>query len=281
MSASGKVLATPLQQLATKGIAEFNQLPESDRKPPVLGASSWDAHGRPSAPPAGYLAARVYIRALLRDEKGELRRDEVQSKKYFGPNRDFFWLSESEWRSLVPANPREGQKFAVPEAVARRIILFHLLDATTSIANRPWPPEQRRSADLTLTVEAVSAAAIRLRLDGKVRLADHADFAQAQRRGDFRLMGALNYDVAAKAFDRFDVVALADDYLNAHISEYLQQVGQKNRFALGIAFELARPGSLGYGTPPATVRDADRGQLLGYFGTDKDPAVLRYFGKEK
>ena len=53
---------------------------------------------------------------------------------------------------------------------------------------------------------------------------------------------------------------------------------------VGTAFELTAPGSLGYGTPPSPIRDAEWGQLAGYFGVtveSLDPEILRYFGLKK
>jgi hypothetical protein len=50
-----------------------------------------------------------------------------------------------------------------------------------------------------------------------------------------------------------------------------------DRVMLGMAFELAKPGSLGYGTRPLAIYNGDRSRLTDYFGKDLDARVLTYF----
>jgi hypothetical protein len=290
-SASGKVLKSHFGELPTKGLAEFNQLPETDRKPARLEPSKTDNTGR-GPPPPGTLVLRTYICGFEKGSKGELlriadiARQRIKQKGYTGPGdaalesgpqRDFLWLTAAEWKVFVPAQPSKGQKLLVPAALAQRLACFYLYDYTTGLS-RSWSRADYRSGELTLVVEETSSAAIALRLEGTVRLADNPDIAKATRRAEFRLLGYLHYDRQTKGFDRFDVAALGEYHSTAANSSY------KYPLVLGSAFELALSDSVGYGTPPGVIRDGDRGQLTGYFGgpVEKiEAGVLRYFGLVK
>jgi hypothetical protein len=100
---------------------------------------------------------------------------------------------------------------------------------------------------LTLKVEEVSGAGVRLRMEGIARLADDAD-----------------------CFDRFDLVAIGTYDSNQKI------IGNPYPLTLGVAFELAAPDSLGYGQAPSGIRDHLREQFIDYLGPAKGDAVRRY-----
>ena len=94
----------------------------------------------------------------------------------------------------------------------------------------PWRPEEIRSKDLGLTVEAVSAEEIRFQLKGAVSL--------NREKGKFpygceaRLTGVLVYDRKRGEFTRFDVLAVGD-----WTWHYERKGGPKE--VLGVALELA------------------------------------------
>src|SRR5262245_5281590 len=106
-----------------KDLAEFNALPESERKPRELLPNTKITYlngspiypldeDKPVAPPNGALVVRSYVRGLERREgawvsRGDLARERlkqgyegVAAIEAAGPNRDFLWLLESEWKSL-------------------------------------------------------------------------------------------------------------------------------------------------------------------------------------
>jgi hypothetical protein len=259
MTANGKVLQGGVSE---KGLAEFNALPEAERRPNKLAPLPIDVN-KPMTPPAGGLVARQYLRYLGRDAKGNLCRwkDGAQQKSKAvvleaadasGPNRDFLWLTAAEWQSLVPAEPVAGQRLPVRGAIAKRLFVYHLYDGTTGCGFM-WQPDHLRAGELTLTVEEVSAGRCRMRLDGSARLQ-----ASAEWKADFRLLGYLGYDRQKKAFDRFDVVAVGECWNPSNASV------MKQPLTLGLAFELAPPGSSGYGCPPYKVR-LDEGKQTAYF----------------
>ena len=267
-TATGSVLAAvstngkgPFDQFydPAMALATFNQLPEAERQPKKLEPNEFFDRLNSTTPvPPGMLVCRQYSRAFERDAQGELRRHEGQSTNNLGPNGDFLWLTEAEWRSLVPASPRQGMKHPVPDAISRRIFVYHL--SNTSLGASPgWTPEQFRSGELTLTVEEASAAGVRLRLEGFARLADNADFSKAAVKAEFSLVGLLNYDAERKAFDRFDIAALGEyspffgkgASASPRKAATLKERKDGSAGTLGIAFELAAPDSLGYGVRPS------------------------------
>ena len=144
------------------------------------------------------------------------------------PARDHLWLTEADWKGLVPAEPQVGKTLAVPRAVAERLARYHLIDNTRGEPPM-WQKDQVRSCDLTLTVKEVTARAVALRLTGAVVLATEADPAKAKRGFDVRLLSYVRYDRAKKTIERLNLVALGDHWGSGRGAE---------RTPLGIVFEL-------------------------------------------
>jgi len=77
--------------------------------------------------------------------------------------RDHVWLKKDEWQSLIPADPKKGDVFAMPAALARRLCRFHLVDNTRGEPEY-WRSEQVRKMDLKWTVKDVSGGELALEL---------------------------------------------------------------------------------------------------------------------
>jgi hypothetical protein len=260
-----------------KGIAAFLRLPESKRKPAALPVDKESSRG---SAPDGCLVSRVYMRAFGRDREGFLTKLPEAVRDFSGPQRDFLWLTETEWKSLVPKDPKVGQRISGPEPIADRIARFYLNDRTRGIMGDFWSPEDLREHWVDLIVDAVNENSIELRLDGVVRLSDNADAAKAERRADYGLDGRLTYSRRTETFDRFDILAIGEYYDVRPITKmdsHKHYFAGTDRVMLGMAFELARPGSLGYGTRPLAIYNGDRSRLTDYFGQDLDARVLSYF----
>ena len=162
---------------------------------------------------------------------------------------DFMWLTEAEWKSLIPTSPKKSDRFAVPAAIADRLVRFHLTPTMAYGESQGWDPRSIRSRELTLTVTDATADKIELRLDGVALLgADYASYEQKDKKGageqgtsavgyEPKLLGFLTYDVKNKAFTRFDVAALGDTYGTLGGSSFIFY--RAGRQPLGVAFELA------------------------------------------
>jgi hypothetical protein len=273
MTADGKFFACqgrPCRDCNIRAALEaWNKLPESERKPGAIQIGELGkVDPKIPTPPAGGLTLRVYESRLQGDLTGELRRRDKAETFGWGvyePGQDYVWLTEGDWKALVPADRKKGDRFPLPAGVAGRMIAR--LTDWSEANGAHWEPEHVRSQELTLTVEDVTSAAIRLRLDGSVRLAHdapkqavryhaalrplHHEDPKAFARCDAQLLGYLNYDLGKKAFTRFDVVALGE-YVGPLLNSYRNDDGQNfyliKPCPLGVTFEIAPAGLV---VPPA------------------------------
>jgi hypothetical protein len=221
--------------LLKKGLAEWDSLPESERKP---GAVTVPKHSvdpvraeksrRLVRPPANGLILRSYVRGLKPDENGLLRGPAIIPEMYnipAEPNRDFVWLQESEWKSLITVSAKKGDTFPVPDAVRDRICHWHISGGYHGLPGY-YTADSFRSKQMTLVVEAVTEQELTLRLLGSAAMKTDATY---------RFHGLLKYDKQRKAFTRFDLIALCDE--GHDLNPIPQNVAPFRHY--GIAFELS------------------------------------------
>jgi hypothetical protein len=267
LTAAGKLLAyrnhhdpAVMRAVFQKALGDWRKLPEDQRKPgavKVPGAGKADvAFDR--APPAGTLIVNVYTRILDKTPDGGFCAGTCNVAGGDRAARDHLWLTEAEWKALIPEKPVKGATVAVPRAVAYRLARFHLLDNTRG-EPPAWGRQEMRALKLTLTVAEVSDAAVSLRLEGSALLATAADPAKAARGYDARLSGRLRYDRKKRAFDRFDAVAVGEHWGESALTRR----ARPGRTPLGVAFELSG-GAAADRVPPQGAR-----WLAGYLRADK------------
>jgi hypothetical protein len=165
--------------------------------------------------------------------------------------RDSLWITESEWKSLVPEQPRKGTVVVVPTSLVGRICRFYLNERYRAY-NRPWEEEEVRSAELTLTVAEVSDTEVRLRAEGRALIATDADTKRAKNGYDGSLLGYLTYSRVRKCFTRFDLLALGENWWTEAYTKREDELFNKHlgRVTVGATFELA-PEATGFaGVPP-------------------------------
>jgi hypothetical protein len=250
-----------MREVLRQGLDKWAKLPEPRRRPGGIKVDQpgrVDPHYRRTPPPGG-LILNVYTRMLDRDEHGELRATDFKGEAgmKFAAAQDHLWLTAEEWPALVPAAAKKGDQFPVPSGIAERILRFHLIDNTRGEPPM-WRQEEIRSQNLTLTVEEITPASHRLRLEGSALLATDASAAKAERGYEVRLLGYLDYNPRKKAIQRFDIVALG-----GHWGEGTYTRGARSgRTPLGIAFELARGDTPADQVPPQGARE-----WQAYFGS--------------
>jgi len=287
ISASGKYLGS---MASTKVLEEFRKLPESERKPGAVAVSDLPAADRLiPAPPPGGLVLKVHGRFLARDGDGTMRHvkgedfPQLQGKdgtfRYLGflfePNTEYMWLTEAEWKSLVPANPAKSDKLAVAPAIGERMARFHLtprraLTSEDGILSK----KDVKSASLTLIIEDISAERLRLRLVGFVHTGSDFDAARATTPNGplgfgyaTPLHGILEYDRTKQVFSRFDIVAPGDVWGRwGDANGKSQTIERPGRTPIGFAFELA-----GDSTADRLPPGGNGGRALrsGYFSSSK------------
>jgi len=276
MAPSGKFVARLVREDAVavlkRGLESYSKLPEADRKPPAKVLDDLEKRSRVGrrplpTPPANGLVLKTITSHLERGPDGEL----IRAKEPFAADlRDSLWLTEAEWKALVPANPRQGDQHAVAPAVQDRLVRYCLWDNYRSGDGargvRPWRRAEVRSSRLTLTAEAVSADALRLCLRGTALIASDADVAKSKIGYEAALFGYLDYDRRAQRITRFDVASVADSWWfeplhwQGQFEHYNQRVG---RIVVGVAFELAPCETAFYLVPPRFLGDPE------YFGKSK------------
>jgi hypothetical protein len=255
MTSTGRLLsgsvkdANGLAQGLREVLDAYAKLPEAQRRAPSVPGK---IKPQPVPPPGG-LVLTIYDRPLGRDPRsryrlpegkdlGGLRTDAPQGQ------RSSLWLTRSEWQSLIPAHPHQGDTHAVPDKLTRRIWLYGLVPQTLWVVEEMWKPDSVRRGQLRVTVEDVSAETLRLRLHGDVLLTGpgvlrgwpNGKFIKnLENRNEARLEGVLVYDRRRQRLVRFDLVALGDYsgrwFTNQH---GWKEATRQAPLPLGFAFEL-------------------------------------------
>jgi hypothetical protein len=227
----------------------YANLPEEERRP-----KSVEGEEKPGpAPPPGGLVLTVYDRPLARSEEGQYRLPEGRDFGGFRTHaphgqRSSLWLTEEEWKSLIPENPRKGETHKVPAKLARRICLYGMWPQTLWVVEQAWQPNSIREGELALTVEEVTEQVVRMRVNGSVVLSGTGPLKlyptgkvlkTVENRYDARLEGVLMYDRAAKKIVRWDMASLGD-YAGCWFAgnEGWKEATPEAPLALGFAFEL-------------------------------------------
>jgi hypothetical protein len=262
LTANGRLLAyrnnrdpDVMRAMLQDGLRAWQKLPDDERRPgAVTVAPPGKADPRyERTPPPGGLVLNVYTRILDRDAGGRFSRGTCRVQGGAEAAHDHLWLTEAEWRSLIPAAPKAGESFPVPRRLMLRILRFHLVDNTRG-EPPAWSLGQLRKAEMKLTVQETGPAGLKLRLDGSALLATAADPDRADRGFDVRLLGYLHYDVRRKVIDRFDVVAVGDHWGESRLT----RGARPGRQPLGVAFGLTGGDTPADRVPPQWVREVRR-----------------------
>jgi hypothetical protein len=261
LTASGRLLSFKnhqdpevMKEVLEEALRAWNRLPDGERRPgavrvPDLGKT--DARFA-RTPPEGGLILNVFTRILDRDGKGKMARGSCRFTGGDQAARDRLWLTREEWQSLIPADPRPGQSFPMPAAIAERLLRYHLVDDTRG--EPPfWEADQVRKVRLTWTVESVSDEVLRLNLEGEALLATDRNPQAAERGFDVRLWGHLRYDRVKKAVYRFEMLAIGEHWGRGPYTEG-ERPGRK---PLGVVFELTSGENPADRIPPQAARDFD------------------------
>jgi hypothetical protein len=265
VSASGRHLGRG--DAPEKALVAFRRLPKEERDPgavqvPVL--TEVDERAAPPAPPPGGLVLKIHGRILTREEDGRVRasvpsefpllatkdRGYVQRHRFLlEASPDFFWLTEDEWRALIPEDPVVDQTVPVPEAIVRRICRWHLIPRRLYAEGGEWSDQAIGKAEMTLRVTAVTDDVVRMQCAGEAHLgttfvAEGATTPNGPLLTGYapRFFGEITYDRGRRAITRFDLLALGDVWgrLGDHNGKswLLERPG---RHPLGFSFQLANP----------------------------------------
>ena len=241
---AGKALRMRERELAAV-LDEFRALPEEERKPKIEVPENVAPPKRPlPPPPANGLVLKGFCTYLRADETGRI----LRSREWYyrqNPDRwpaetqcDRLWLTETEWRALVPVDPKKGDRADVAGPVQRRFFQTIGIDYMEGSVNAL----PARDSSMTLTIEGATAETVSMRLEGTARLgkasAENDRQEKNSRGSELRVLGYLSYDRAKKELTRFDVVGLGRAWGNK-----MEYVGREVKldaypWLYGIAVEL-------------------------------------------
>jgi hypothetical protein len=192
---------------------------------------------RPDRYPVDGLALRLTARDLPRDV--DTRPDDWRKRAW---NLDYAWFTKDEALGLVP-EARVGATRAWPQAVVRRMALFHLRDFVRGEPSA-WPEEALRVGELTSTVTGVDGERVQLQLTGRIHL-EHTMRWRRPNDGsdhnsdcgyDATLSGEAVWDSAAQRFVAFELAAAGPRW---GTNQYNNRGDDLGPAPMGIVFTLA------------------------------------------
>ncbi|MEM7393497.1 MAG: hypothetical protein AAF492_14220 [Verrucomicrobiota bacterium] len=257
-------------------LAEYRRLPREQRlaelEDPALATPPRRIVPQP---PANGLIIRGYCTYLKRNAQGFAR-----SKQYYykqNPNRwaaetqsDMLWLTETEWRTLIPENPEPGQRMDVIDTIQQRFFSTIGIDYMEGSVNA-LPANETQ---MHITVENVTEDIIQLRLDGTGQMGTGRDMAELLRdrpksRGcEIRILGHLTYDRKKQRLTRFDIAGVGHAWGNK--MEYTRRAIHLDDYPwlYGIACELIEGDTPMERIPPYNLLHYGSG--LSYFPKPKN-----------
>ena len=194
-----------------KTLKDFAALPKEQRMPTIAGPSTAQAAKRPvPRPPVNGLILRGYCTYLRHDDKKQI----VRSSEYYykqNPDRwkvetqsDLLWLTESERNSLIPANPKMGERLEIAQPIQKRFYSTIGIDYMEgSVSALPT-----RTSTMTLTVDKLDEQTLVLSLSGYAHLGKAFEAESKARGSELRLLGVVHYDRKKHAITRFDAVGV-------------------------------------------------------------------------
>jgi hypothetical protein len=225
-------------------LKEYAALPREERTPALPDpARAVPPRRAVPSPPANGLIVRGYCTYLRQDKKRLVRSDEYYYKE--NPDRwraetqsDLLWLTESEWKSLIPAKPKPGDRSEVARAIQKRFYSTIGIDFMEGSVNAL----PARETTMSLTVQQADDQAVVLRLDGHAHLGKEFDLklrSEPNSRGcELRVLGTVHYDPRKQAITRFDVVGVGKAWGNK--MDYVRREIRLEQYpwTYGIAWEL-------------------------------------------
>lgn len=217
-TASGKLLAPKIKmrlqrQHLALAVREFNRLPNSDRQPKLDPIDSNARNSLPELPKNG-LILRGHCTYLKESRKGQIQRANLYYYEE-NPDRwpaetqsDTLWMKEHEWKSLIPSQPKEGDKLQVPQGLQNRFFGTLGIEYMEGSVRSMLPTNSR----MTLTVVAETPKFVKFRLEGEATMGKRY-VPQSRDKPDsrgcrVRILGFVKYDNLNNKITRFDVVGL-------------------------------------------------------------------------
>lgn len=134
-------------------------------------------------------------------------------------NVDFAWFSADEARAMLPADPRVGERCALPRDVVARFAALHLVDNVRG-QTIPFAPDEITEAAVGTRVLAREGDQVRLAIAGHTRAqsdgvwrlgdSDWGTDAELPRSVDVTWRGEADFDLRTQRFTRFDLIVFGE-----------------------------------------------------------------------
>ncbi len=179
---------------------------------------------------------------ILRQTTRDLPRSDDPDFATWRHNFDHVWLAAKELKSFVPVNPKVGETYSIPAALAKRLAMFHFVDQVKGEADA-----FRKSAvdaEMQAKVSHIEDQKISIRIRGKAKCTqpptgDRNPYSgnriKKERGVDVLIRGRLKYDASEKSFGQFDLVVFGDRWGAATYNFRSQDMGPA---PIGFAFEM-------------------------------------------
>ena len=203
-------------------LAAFHVLPEHERQPTLPDAADAKAPERPvPMPPKGGLIVRGYCTYMKANQEAPPKR---AKQFYYKENpdawaaetqSDMLWLTEPEWRSLIPVEGQVDTKMKVSDAIQQRFFSTMGIDYMEGSVNA-LPV---RESEMTITLDAnASTGQMLLLIEGYAKMGQPLDPSSKQdprsRGCELRITGRILYDSKKDKIGAFDLAGVGKAWGN-------------------------------------------------------------------
>lgn len=212
-----------------KGLIAYKRLSRAER----LLSSALDPRtdkirpSNPTKPPIGGLVLRMVSRTLPTPDTQKISEDDTRHPIYYKMDR--VWYTRQESRTFLPTRLEAGEKSDVSAVVRLRLLPFNL--GVFVQPNISWAEEDVRELVLMATITKVEKNKVTVQFAGKMSL--KAERTHNRRRYQGNMLGNAVYDVKAKQFLRFELLALGDHTLGAN-----EEFNTRATVPMGVYFTL-------------------------------------------
>jgi hypothetical protein len=229
----GNVIATnKMKSFLENGLKKFEALPRSEQlgKPRKQG-------GAKSRYPKDGLVLSVTLRKLY-SRQPRTAREKIGVVAW---NTDFAWFKKNKARRFLPAKPKQGEQYAIPDKLIQRLARFHFTDTVRAFAD-VYPRRCVKEATMTATILDVAQQVVSLRFDGEVHTSQDdarstGRLPRKPRRGyEAKLLGYAKFDLKKKRFLSFELLAFGTNRGGGARANFEDPV------KMGVLLELAEKG---------------------------------------
>ena len=152
-------------------------------------------------------------------------------------NRDTAWFTKDEAHAMIPHSPTLGQEFALSDTFVHRVVMLHMVDMVNGQTD-PFDVDEISGSHIEARVTKVSAQSITLELSGETKAGSSKTGRGRTARGVVTsLMGSATFDLKAKMFSQFEIVAVGGRHGKTRFNDRAADPRDSN--PIGFVFQLA------------------------------------------